>query len=75
MAIIWAVKFRNYLHGIEFILETDHDSIQYLDKAKYINGRIMRRAMLLQQYIFKVDIIKGAHNHATDYLSRVVYDV
>ena len=72
----WAVKkFRNYLHGIEFILETDHHSLQYLDKVKYINGRIMRWAMLLQQYRFKVNVIKGAHNHAADYLSRVVYDV
>ena len=53
LAMIWAVKkFRNYLHGIEFILETDHDSLEYLDKAKYINGRIMRWATLLQQYRF-----------------------
>ena len=49
LPIIWAVKFRNYLHGIDFILETDHDSLQYLDKVKYINGRIMRLSMLLPE--------------------------
>ena len=69
LAMIWAVKkFRNYLHGSEFILETDHDSLQYLDNAKYINGRIMRWAMLLQQYRLKVNVIKGAHNHAAVYV-------
>ena len=66
---------RNYLHGIEFILETDQDSLQYLDNAKFINGRIMRWAMLLQQYWFTVNVINGAHNHAADYPSWVVYDV
>ena len=32
LAIVWAIKkFRNYIHGTELIIETDHDSLQYLD--------------------------------------------
>ena len=41
LAIVWAVKkFRNYLHGTELIIETDHDSLQYLDRSKFINPKI-----------------------------------
>ena len=43
LAIMWAVKkFPNYVHVKEFIIETDHNSLQYLDEAKYINPRLMR---------------------------------
>ena len=72
LAIIWAVqRFRNYLHGAEFILETDHDSLQYLEKTKFLNARVMRWAMILQQYRFKINVIKGSLNYAADYLSRI----
>ena len=55
LAIIWAVKkFHNYLYGAEFVLETDHNTLQYLDKAKFVNARVMRWAMFLQQYKMKV---------------------
>ena len=71
LAIIWAVKkFRNYLHGKEFIIETYHNSLQYLDAAKFINPRLMRWSMVLQQYRYQIRFIKGSQNHAADYLSR-----
>ena len=63
--------FRNYIHGTEFIIETDHDSLQYLDTAKFINPKIMRWSMILQQYCLIIRAIKGSQNHADDYLSRV----
>jgi len=73
LAIIWAVKkFNNYLYGNEFILETDHDTLKYLEKAKFVNSRIMRWAMFLQQYRMTVNYIKGSTNCAADYLSRII---
>ena len=72
LAIVWAIKkFKNYIHGTEFIIETDHDSLQYLDKAKFINPKIMRWPMILQQYRFIIRAIKGSQNHAADYLNSV----
>ncbi|CAC5390149.1 Retrovirus-related Pol polyprotein from transposon gypsy,Retrovirus-related Pol polyprotein from transposon 297,Retrovirus-related Pol polyprotein from transposon 17.6 [Mytilus coruscus] len=43
LAIVWAIqKFQRYLFGREFILETDHQSLNYLDKKKVANARLMR---------------------------------
>ena len=71
LVIIWAVKkFRNYLHGREFIIETDHNSLQYLDQVKFINPRLMPWSMILQSDSYIVKVIKGSENHAADYLSR-----
>ena len=45
LAIIWGVeKFRKYLYGVEFLLETDHKPLSYMQTAKVINPRIMRWA-------------------------------
>ena len=71
LAITWGIqRFRNYLHGTKFVLETDHNSLQYLESKKYANARVMRWAMLLQPYKFKVNAIKGKVNHAADYLIK-----
>ena len=72
LAIVWAVKkYRNYLHGSQFIIETDHNSLQDLDQAKFINPRLMRWSMVMQQYCYIIHVIKGTQNHAADYLSRI----
>ena len=35
LCIIWAVeKFRKYLYGVEFLLETDHKPLSYMQTAK-----------------------------------------
>ncbi|XP_062613758.1 uncharacterized protein LOC134275492 [Saccostrea cucullata] len=71
-AIIWAVqKFRRYLYGKEFLLETDHQPLVYLTKAKVSNARLMRWALLLQPYRFRIISIKGSENVGADCLSRI----
>ena len=36
LAIVWAVqKFQNFLYGKPFVLETDHQPLQYLGKAQF----------------------------------------
>jgi len=71
LAIVWAVqKFSMYLYGRKFILETDHQSLQYLNKARLQNSRLMRWAMALQPFSFAVHVIKGSANVCADYLSR-----
>jgi len=72
-AVVWALKkFMVYLYGKEFILQTDHQPLAYLKKAKLNNSRIMRWAMYLQGYKFKIQVIKGSDNIGADYLSRVL---
>ena len=39
--------------------------------AKFANGRLMRWAMFLQSYNFRVQAIKGSENVGADYLGRV----
>ena len=69
---MWAVrKFQIYLYGTEFTLQTDHQPLVYLNRAKFVNDRIMRWAMFLQSYRFRIQSIKGADNVGADYLSRI----
>ena len=71
LAIVWAVqKFQTYLYGREFVLETDHQPLVYLQRAKVTNSRILRWALSLQPYRFRIECIKGSDNVGADYLSR-----
>ena len=39
LAIIWALKkFEIYLYGGEFILQSDHEPLVYLNWAKFVNN-------------------------------------
>lgn len=70
-AIVWAVqKFRSYLYGKEFFLETDHRPLLYLNTAKVANARLMRWALTLQPFKFRLESIKSNDNIGADFLSR-----
>ena len=72
LAIVWAIrKFLVFLYGKEFTLQTDHQPLVYLNKVKFLNDRIMRWTMFLQNYRMKIESIKGSENVGADYLSRV----
>ena len=72
-AIVWAVKkFMSYLYGREFVLETDHRPLVYLNTAKVANARLMRWALALQPFKFRLENIKGKENVGADFLSRSV---
>ena len=71
LAIVWAVsKFQQYLYSTEFILETDHQPLQYLGASQYQNGRLMRWALALQPHRFVLRSVKGKDNVGADFLSR-----
>ena len=72
LAVVWGIqKFAQYLYGREFVLETDHQPLTYLNKSKTENNRLMRWALQLQQYRFRIEAIKGSDNVGADYLSRI----
>ena len=69
LGIIWGIeKFRKYLYGVEFLLETDHKPLSCLQTARVLYPRIMGWAMRLQPYRFTA--IRGQNNLGADYLSR-----
>ena len=72
LGIVWGIKkFEPYLFGNHFVLETDHRPLQYLQKSKTDNGRLMRWALQLQQHSFTLRVIPGVDNVGADYLSRL----
>ena len=60
LAIVWEMtKFQLYLAGKPFLLQTDLKLLSYLNQAKFQNDRIMRWALALQRYDYKVESITG----------------
>ena len=54
LAVVRAVsKLRVYLYGREFVLQTDHRPLVYLDHAKLTNARVMRWALTLQPFRYQ----------------------
>ena len=69
LAIVWGIsKFDFYLYRQQFVVQTDHKPLVYVNKSKTLNKRIMRWAMLLQEYQFSVQSISGKNNYAADYI-------
>ncbi|XP_075726234.1 uncharacterized protein LOC142767871 [Rhipicephalus microplus] len=72
LALVWGIqKFNTYLYGVPFLVQTDHQPLQYIKQAKQLNSRVLRWSLLLQEYQFRVEHIKGSENVGADYLSRV----
>ena len=72
LSVVWAVKkFHRYLYGRAFDLKVDHKPLQYLKRAKNLSARLMRWALSLQSYSFRVKAIPGKENVCADYLSRL----
>ena len=73
LAVVWGIKrFHVYLYGVHFVLQTDHEPLKYMNRAKFTNNRLMRWAMFLQSYNMKVEAMKGSDIVEADYLSRVM---
>ena len=59
LAIVWGVKkFELYLQGVPFVLQTDHQPLNYLNSAKFINSRVMRWAMYFKVSTLSLNVLK-----------------
>ena len=72
LAIIWGLqKLSRFLIGAHFVLQTDHAPLKYIQTSRFTtNSRLTRWFLILQQFNFSVDYIKGTDNVIADYLSR-----
>ena len=72
LAIVWAIrKFRAFVEYSHFIVETDHQALQWLMRIKDPIGRLARWSLELQGYDFEIRYRKGINNQAADALSRM----
>ena len=72
LAIVWSIgKLRYYLQGRKFTVITDHKALQWLDKTKLSNSKLMRWSLLLQEFNFDIQYRKGICNTNADSLSRI----
>lgn len=71
LAIVWTLKkLDRYLWGQNFILQTDHKPLTFLNSAMFKNNRILGWSLAIQGYQFTVKEIAGKDNVLADILSR-----
>lgn len=72
LAIVWtAQSLRVYLEGKPFEIETDHAPLQWLQRSKLSNQRLLRWSLLLKEFVFSIRYIRGTQNSVADSLSRM----
>ncbi|UYV71059.1 K02A2.6-like [Cordylochernes scorpioides] len=71
LAIVKSIEhFHHYLYGQEFILRSDHASLQWLLNFKNPEGQLARWTQRLQEYQVKIQHRPGKRHQNADALSR-----
>ena len=71
LAIVWALKnFHQYLFGVQFTIETDHQPLRWLQQMQNANNRLTCWALAIQPYHFEMQHRPGRENGNPDSLSR-----
>ena len=74
LAVVWGIRrFKLYLAGKRFTLQTDHKPLKYLKDAAYQNDHVFHWAMAVQEYSFCVEDIPGKENIGADFWSHTGY--
>ena len=59
LAIVYVVKkVQKYLHCKEFILHTGYQPLHYIQRSRMESGRMMRLALFLHNFKFRIEAIK-----------------
>ena len=69
-------KWRHYLYGGQFKIETDHRPLAWLRTKTDVDGKLGRMALRLQEFErFNIDYIPGKENADADAMSRIIATV
>lgn len=72
LAVVWALKkFRYFVFGKKITVYCDHKAVSFLMSCKLLHLRLIRWALLLQEYQIDIKYIKGKDNIIADILSRL----
>lgn len=72
LAMVFGVQvFRPYLHGVRFVLYTDHEPLRWLMESTQLKGKLARWALLLMEYDFEILYRAGTQQGHVDALSRM----
>ena len=63
-------KYKHYIEGEQFVVETDHHALCTITKVNFKNARLRRWSIMLSMYNIKIVYKKGL-THPPDCLSRV----
>ena len=73
LAVVWAIRqFRTYVHGVHFIVITDHSALVWLMSIRDPTGKLARWAIYLQSYDYEIKHRRGRIHSNVDTLSRPV---
>ncbi|KAE8238784.1 hypothetical protein A4X13_0g8380 [Tilletia indica] len=71
LAVLEALmKWEDQLLGREFVIITDHRSLEYLQTQRTLSGRQIRWLEYLSKFTYKIRYVSGETNVVADYLSR-----
>jgi len=71
LVVVWVViHFRPYLYGTDFTLYMDHQPIKWLMTNDKLTSKLVRWALILQEYEFKVILRPGITHQNADTMSR-----
>ena len=71
LAIVYSgIKLSCYLHGINFVIKSDHRALCYLMKVKDPCARLARLALMLQESTFEIEYSSNKTHADIDCLSR-----
>jgi hypothetical protein len=76
LAIIFGLqKFRTILLGHRIVIRTDHYALKFLNQCRLLNDRLTRWSLLLNEFDYDVEHIRGKDNVVADTLSRFPPDM
>lgn len=70
LAVVFALlKWIIFLLSRDFVVLTDHRSLQYLNTTRLLSSRITRWVLVIQEYSFEVKYLLGKENFVPDILA------
>lgn len=75
LGVIFALhKFRTYIQGAKIVIKTDHQALKFLNRCRLLSERLTRWTLLLSQFDYEMELVRGKDNVVADVLSRYPSD-